>query len=268
MAPHPCSPSSGQLLLKLRSEIRTSQNIHTPLPLPQTEPNSPNFQPAPTSQSKATAGERLSLLLGAGSSCKGSGCGQAALPASGFIPEARAHRRRQARKRRGQPVLSTSLVPARPGHKLFAGGIKDPEDGGKRTDSLGERLGTDFGPWRFPCVSFSILGWLLLVREFSASRGKPSEAGAGSAWLLRALPPPWVPSSPQARGTPRVGTLAHPHGGQPFPGSRVPPRMFPSCNPTGLLDLGPRKQAAGCRRETLATTQARPWEPDRGRLEG
>ena len=84
------------------------------------------------------------------------------------------------------------------------GGFKDPEDGGKRTGSLGEwlqqdRLGTDFGPWRFPCVSFSILGRLLLVRDFSASRGNPSKAGAGSAWLLRALLQPWVPSSPRAR---------------------------------------------------------------------
>ena len=141
------------------------------------------------------------------------------------------------------------------------GGFKDPEDGGKRIDSLGERLqqdrlGTDFGPWRFPCVSFSILGWLLLVREFSASHGKPSEAGAGSAWLPRALPPPWVPSSPWARGTPRVGTLAHPHGGHPFPGLCAPPSMFPSCDPTGLLDLGPRRQAA----------DVKPWQrPKRGR---
>lgn len=90
--PYPCSPASlvpRQLLHKLRSGIRASQSIHTPLPLPQTEPDGPSFQPAPTSQSKPTAGERLSCPLGAGSSCKGSGRGQAALSASGFIPEAR-----------------------------------------------------------------------------------------------------------------------------------------------------------------------------------
>lgn len=81
-----------------------------------------------------------------------------------------------------------------------------------------ERLGTDFGPWRFPCVSFSILGWLLLVREFSASRGKPRKAGAGSARLPRALPRPWGALQHPGEGRTRVGRLARPHEGHPFPG--------------------------------------------------
>lgn len=107
--PYRHSPSClvpRQLLHKLPSGIRTSQNIHTPLPLPETEPDGPNFQPAPTSQSKPTAGERLSCPLGAGSSCKGSGRGQAALSASGFIPEARLTEedRREETQRLAGPV--------------------------------------------------------------------------------------------------------------------------------------------------------------------
>lgn len=120
---------------------------------------------------------------------------------------------------------------------------------------------------------------MLLVREFSASRGKPSEEGAGSAWLPRALLQPWVPSSPRARPrarprveTPRVGTLTHPHEGHPSPGLHVPPRRFPSCDPTGLLDLSPQKQSADMepwpRPKLAAKGSRRLWELDRWRLVG
>ena len=174
----------------------------------------------------------------------------------------------------------------------MAGGFKGPEDGGKwgrrwrgHRGSSGEpglegacrqlppeRLGTDFGPWRFPCVSFSILGWLLLVREFSASRGKPRKAGAGSARLPRALPRPWGALQHPGEGRTRVGMLARPREGHPFPALRVPSRMFPTCDPVGLLDLIPQQQFADVkpwrRPKRAARGSPRPWEGDGERSAG
>ena len=107
---------------------------------------------------------------------------------------------------------------------------------------------------------------------------EPWEPQQGGCWVCLASARPAAALGPlQPPGetpgeTPRVGSLAHPHEGHPSPGLCVPPRMFPSCDPTGLLDLSPRKQSADMkpwqRPKLAAEGSRRLWELDRWRLVG
>lgn len=215
------------------------------------------------------------------------------LPAASSIPQGQAHTGRQLR---GSPGCWPALEKPCPrclqmrGPELFAGGFKGPEDGGKwgrrcwghRGSSGGTGAGGSvpaaaagapghrLRPLAFPLCQ---LFYFRLVAPRQGILSEPWETQKGGRWVCAAPARPSAalgcPPAPgrgahpgwQARSPTRRSPFPWPH---PFPGLRVPSRIFPTCDPVGLLDLIPQKQFADVkpwqRPKRAARGSPRPWE--------
>lgn len=117
-------------------------------------------------------------------------------------------------------------------------------------------------PRCFPCVSVSILGWLLLLGNSQRAVGNPERQAPGLPSFCAPFLGPVVPSGTWARGAPQAGTLACPHEGPLFPWVTCPHQECSHLvTRSGSWTLSHRNNR---RQKTLEMTQVHtgPWEGD------